>query len=1035
MLGPLTERKRFPAPYTDPAPVAVGAAWLPGGGGLVTVLRGLSSRAATTIMILLVAIAAVASATAGPTYFAASKTSILRDTFSTGPVLGRGFAVTESGSVDDLLGETQPLVTAAAAPVRGTFLAPIQALEATAVEPHTQQTLGLVWRTGVCSHLQVRGSCPKAASQVIVSQSLASAEGWRIGQRLSLPGWGQLTITGIYAVPDSSADYWFDRGAYYFPFEMPQSSGRNLNPTSLDAMFTAESTLLDAPPSAQGTAVVDDVVDTGRLAPSEVGPLEDAMNQLTATSSLSQSPAIVVTDIPATVATVRSGWSSLEVPVLIITLQLWALSWLLLLVLVTEATAARSPEVALVKLRGYGGWRTVAFLLSEPLVLLAAALPAGAICGWGATILLGRARLRSGTPIGLPGLGWAAAAVATVGGITAVAIASRRALRMPVTDQWRLTGRRAAERGWIVDAVLLTGAAAGLLELWLSGTVTAAHKSPLSMLVPGLLGIAVAVVASRLLPWACRVLAGRAGRSGLGLFIAFRQIARRPGGARTTIILGASFALAAFGLSAFQVDQANFRSAAALDVGAPTVMTVDVPQGQQLSALVHQADPSGTMATPVVFYHGGSALTLAVDPTTWGRIATWPHGTTAADRRLLAAVDPPEPPPLTIDGDAVRVAISVSHLNLAGATLAMDVTTTDGTAPTPVSLGTLPAAGGTVTATGSLVSCPCQVQDFTVAPPPGEGGQPVGGEMELRSMQVQDQAGWSAVDAGFGQSGRWTSGDTVKPTAAGLGWSFQHSAGPATLSLVDRPMVLPAVVSTSIATQTGPLLAAGLNGQPLSVQVVGTVPGIPSAPQGAVAVDLQYAEIAAGGDLSVDVEQVWTTRAAAAVIGSRLKAEGVSVLSTATEAADVQSLQRQGPGLARVLFLAEAGVAAGLAAAGSVLGLYLLARRRRYELAALVATGVKRRSVLTVVAAEQLVVVAFGTAVGIGTGLGAAALVLGQVPEFQTPLPVGLVSFPPVGPLVAILVAGVAAVLAVALWASVRLVRGVRLDQLRETPV
>lgn len=1001
----------------------------------MTVLRGLSSRAATTIMILLVAIAAVASATAGPTYFAASKTSIVRDTFSAGTVVGRGIEVTQTGSIDGLLDQVQPLVTDAVSPVRRAFQPPIQALEATAVEPRTKQTLGLVWRNGVCSHLVLRGACPSSASQVIVSQSLAAAEEWRIGERVSLTGWNPLTVTGIYQVPDSSVDYWFDRGSYYFPFEMPSPSGRNVNPTSLDAVFTAQATLVQAPATAQGTAVVDEVLDTGRLLPTELDPVANAVGEMTTSSPLAQSQAIVVSGIPANIAAVRAGWSSLQVPVLIITLQLWGLSWLLLLVLVTEATAARSPEVALVKLRGYGRWRTLRFLLSEPLVLLAAALPAGALYGWGGAILLGRARLRSGTPIGLPALGWAAAAVATVGGATAVAFASRRALRTPVTDQWRLTGRRAAERGWIVDAILLTGAGAGLLELWLSGTVTAAHKSPLSLLVPGLLGIAVAVVASRVLPALCRALAGRGRRPGLGLFIALRQIARRPGGARTTIILGAAFALAAFGLSAFEVDQANFRSAAALDVGAPTVLTVGVPQGQQLAALVHRADPTGVNATPVVYYTSGSSVTLAVDPASWSRVVSWPSGTSSADRRLIAAVDPPEPPPLTIDGDTVTIGFSVGHMSLAGDLLSMDVTTTDGTAPTPVSLGTVPGKVGDATASGSLVSCPCQVQDLTVSPPPGGSGEPVSGQLEFHSMQVHGPTGWRPVDAGFGQPGRWTSGNTITPTSAGLGWSFDQPAGAATLSVVDRPSVLPAVASQSVASRPGPLDAAGLNAETLPVQVVGTVPAIPSAPAGAVAVDLQYALSAAGGDLSLDTQQVWTTKSAAGVIASRLKAAGVSILSSATESAEVHSLERQGPGLARVLFLAEAGVAAGLAAAASVLGLYLLVRRRRYELAALLATGVRRRSILAVVALEQLVVVAFGTAVGVGTGLGAAALVLGQVPEFQTPIPTGLRSFPSPGPLIAILVAGVAVVLAVALWASLRVVQGVRLEQLRETPV
>ena len=1009
---------------------------------LTTVGRGLRSRVGSTAMILLVAVVAVAAATAGPTYYSAAQTSILRDTVSQGPVLGRGLEVVQSGGISGLLDPLQASVNAALSDEAHLFQPPIDAIEATAFDPHTKESMGIDWRTGVCAQLHIQGACPAASNQVIISQSLAGLEQWRVGQRVVLPTWGTITITGIYAVPNGSADYWFARSNLYFPYETPTIPGSRVSsPTTLDAMFTVEATLLDAPANEQGSVVVDDVLDLQRLRASDTTPLANTVAGLVGSQELSAEQAVVTSEIPNTMSTVHQGWSSLAVPVLIISVQLTALSWLLLLLLVSESAAARGAEVALARLRGRGSWRTLGFGLSEPVALLAIALPAGAFGGWGATLLLGRAKLRPGTPVGMPGLAWAAAAVAAAGGVAAVVLASRRTLRRPVVEQWRRASRRANDRSWVTDAVLLTGAAAGLLELWLSGSITSAHHSALSLLVPGLLGLSVAVVASRLLPLACRAVmaAPRRGKN-MAAFLALRHIARRPGGARTTIMLATSFALATFGVAAFGVDQVNYRSVADATVGAPTVVTVTIPSGTSLAGVVHRADPSGRLATPVEFVSNSGVATLGVDPATWTRIASWPTGTPAgALRRLAAQLDPPAPPPIVLNGDAARVLLHVTRIGPGPMELTMDVITTDGSGPTPVPLGVL-AGDGTVTATGSLVSCPCQVQDFSLATS-GVATGPQKGSIQLQSLQVHDATGWHPAGANFGDANRWASaGDQLTPallsaSGQGLGWTFDVGAGGATLTSVNRPDPLPAVVTTSVSRQEGPLNVTGLDGQPLPVQVLGTLPSVPSAPNGAILIDQNYAEVAAANDLSLDIQQVWLAKGAAPTVLPRLTAEGVAITATQTQSAEMATLNRQGPGLARILFLAEAAAAALLAAGGAVLGLYLLARRRRFELAALVASGVRRRTLLASVAAEQLIVVAFGIIVGIATGLAATAAALGDIPEFQnSPGAARLISFPPIAPLVVILAVSVVVVVGAALWGSISLVRSVKLDQLREAP-
>jgi ABC-type antimicrobial peptide transport system permease subunit len=179
---------------------------------------------------------------------------------------------------------------------------------------------------------------------------------------------------------------------------------------------------------------------------------------------------------------------------------------------------------------------------------------------------------------------------------------------------------------------------------------------------------------------------------------------------------------------------------------------------------------------------------------------------------------------------------------------------------------------------------------------------------------------------------------------------------------------------------------------------------------------------------------VWVAAGARQLIEARLAAAHVRVLSVQEAGAVAARLGRQGPGLASVLFLADAAAAAVLAVAGAILGLYLSARRRRYEYAALVASGVARRTLRRALLAEQVAVLGFGAVVGIAAGLAAAAVVLPNVPEFIGPVAPPLSYTPPAGQLAVLLGVAAALMLAAAVAASVALVHGIRLSQLREAP-
>jgi hypothetical protein len=310
-----------------------------------------------------------------------------------------------------------------------------------------------------------------------------------------------------------------------------------------------------------------------------------------------------------------------------------------------------------------------------------------------------------------------------------------------------------------------------------------------------------------------------------------------------------------------------------------------------------------------------------------------------------------------------------------------------------------------------------------------------------------EASGWQPLGgANLFTAGKWVSSDQqptpdeiIPATGGGLEWTVQfNDSTAAVLSYADTPNPIPAVAATAVTGgRDGPFTAVGLSGSNLGVSVVGNLATVPGAPATGVVVDDTFATLEATGNLTLVQYQVWLREGApAGPITAALRREGVTIIGTQTKGGTVESYTRQGPGLARTLFLGEAAVVALLAAGGTILGLYLTARRRLYELAALRASGLSRRSLLRAVAGEQLTVLLFGVVVGVGTGLVSAVVALRDVPEFLTnPAAPALATFPSGPTLLVTIVIAVVAVAAVTLAASVSLVRRIRLDQLREAPI
>jgi putative ABC transport system permease protein len=1043
-------------------------------------LRGLRQRAGLSAGILLVAIVAAAASTLGPAYDTAARTSVLQDSLHDQVPLTRTVQATNGGSLTDLAqGLAIQVNTALAAQLGGTptlrrmFLPPVDAVlaqvSARTGKAGTYQS-PVTWRTGFCAHLKITaGTCPTAAGQVLVSGSYASTAGVKPGGTITTAsGYGTLRVAGEYAVPSvgelTSDPYWLSAQCDDFIVEDPCPTVGGSSGTQWDAVFASEATFNDASAVVQGNATVLDTLNPAGVRSSDINSLASAATELSADPSLQADNISVTSSIPQLTGQVTSDWQTLDVPVFLISLQLLLLAWLLLFLIATEASEARAVEVALAKLRGYGRARIVAFGISELSLLLLTAFPVGALLGWAASAGLTRFLLRPGTPATLPWLAIAAAAVSTLGGFVAVVIAARRTIRRPVTEQWQRTSRDAGRRGWLLDGVLLTGAVAGLAELLIGGNVSSTRSGSLGLLVPGLLGLAVAVIASRALPAGCALAFGwTRRRGGTGLFLAVRHIARRPGGTRTTIVLTASFALATFAIAAYAVQSRNIDRVAAAQTGASGVMVVTPPEGQDLATIVDKIDPGGTQAATVDRYGAGAqngSQLLAVDPARWARVAQWMPGFLAGDPLKLAQeLQPAATAPVTLAAGATAARLTVSGLHGAppGVTLTLWMVQlgTPAGGQTPVSVGTL--RNGSLS--GAVSGCPCEItmvsiDSNAVFPRDYAGGLTLSGlsaRMPNGQWQVVQGAtvsasGWSAgaeyPNGCGGTTGQVsapaaTSGGTgTRPSAGNLQWSFNWS-GACSPALIhtDTPVPLPALVATGLTSRTGGTYATlGLDGQNLVTRPVALASAVPGAPAAGIVVDRTYAQRAAFFTMSgLTDEEVWTAPGALSSIRAKLAAAGVTIDSVTTTGDARTVLARQGPALASVLFLAAALAAALLAGGAAVLALYQAGRRRRLEYAALLAGRVPRRSLRSSVLIEQAVVLGFGILTGVAAGVVSAVLVLRNLPEFATP-PASppLVYSPPALDVGAPLLACAVVLAVAAMLAALAVIRAAHPDLLRQ---
>ncbi|WP_163509478.1 FtsX-like permease family protein [Fodinicola acaciae] len=971
--------------------------------------------------VLVVAVIAMTAAVVGPAYARAAEQSLLVTALRAISPAVVGMRVSQTSYADD---------SGLASALRDAKLAdplldrPVTGVESPArfdgATHETFATYGLS-RTDVCAHIRmVAGTCKIDGNSALLSKRTADRAKVRLGDTITLQArpssvrQSQGVVAGIYQPLAANERYWL--GQPYFQFQ----------PVTLDPQNAADSNLVQGvDPVIGGTGFVAQLPGRPKAYADVALRADDVrlddVDRLTAlysqaASALTGEGFAVEQRLTTAIEPVTADRQLVALSIPLVAAELVLIAWFILILVVSDATEARGPEIALARLRGYRSRSTTVFGLGESLLLVVVAAPIGLGLGLLVTELIGRLLLAPGVHVELRLPVLLIALLALGGGLAAAAAAGRRVLGLSVAELLRrVPPRQHKLRAGIVDGLVAALALAALVQVL---TDRGRSSSPLSLVAPGMLAVVTGIAVSRLVPllalWRQRS-ARRRGR--LAEMVGWTPLARRTGGRRSALVVTVAVALLFFSAIAWDTAAADRKARAAADVGADRAVTVRAPTEQALLQAVRSADPTGRYAMAAVKYAGGPADpirgVLAVDASRLAAVARWDRGELTAPIDAIARdLSKPAPSPvLTVRGPRLSLSVTVTQADSARP-LSISLDLRDGhNQPVSLPLGTVRPGGQTLT--GSVAECAggCRFESIRVTRDPLDSGRIHG------MLAVTGLADNGKPVAGFADSTRWQVPEEglsyphagLSRASGGLGISFDSEGAEQIVARrADVPSPLPAVLAGSAppapapgsgggqattdpdASDAGPsrpgslIQGSDLSTQPHTYVVAARAAYIPSVGASGLLVNLEYLDrISNTYGRTALVDQVWLAPDAPPSITRKLAAAGILPVDEQSYAGRLAELDQQGPTLALRLYLVAA-VAALLLAAGSLaVAAYLDGRVRAYEFGVLRLTGVSRPSLRRAARIEQLVPAVIGCVAGVVAGALGALLALPAVPVFS----------------------------------------------------
>jgi ABC-type antimicrobial peptide transport system permease subunit len=1015
-------------------------------------LRGIGFRAGRSLLVLLIATIATASAVATAGYIRASQASVLADALKYGPGYQTDVVMTTTGSNGNMASfqdaQLQISQERGNRPLLRQILGtPIYAEDSEMYIGSDDSHAGLGWfayRGGVCAHLTITGNCASAPGQVMVSTRSAARFGWKVGDTIYINGEVNVisppgsrdavrqhaeVISGLYTPTNLDDPYW--AGNAYFS-DGPDSK----SPTQIrfDSVFSA---VPDDVEIAASTLYLHVEIPI-RLSAVNLDNVDAMRSDLKAFAADSGHKSFLVdSGVTIVLDQAAAEQHSLATTIPVVAVPLVVLCLFVLFLVVTALTEERTPELALAKLRGYPSGRAARFGMAEMLALIAVAMPLGIVAGLALTEGASDAILASGVhaefrlPILLTGLG------AMLAGFAAAWLATRSTLRRGVLALMRRVPSRTGWKAGVGVGVALAFVAASLVAAFLN------RSSPIAWLAAPSIALIAGVLASRMLAFVSgRRLRSAVKRGRVVSLLSGAWLARQPGRNRVVAVLTVAVALLVFGAVGWDVGTRARTDNAQDTLGAAHVYRVVPIYPTALENAVRTADPSGNSMAVVEerqYYNRGYVTMVGVQAPLFSKVAVW-RGHSASDMDATAKLLRPVTAKSLIVTGSMTIHADVTAVS--GAPVEMSaLVSPSGGAPTSQPLGIL--AKGTSAYTGLLGGCQdgCRLLGIAIGRTAGPS-QEADATMDITSITSGDVSVSDFPDAD------WAPDETRAPDA-----HLQVSAGTALhvtlattdptdalISYQDTPVSLPVVVSGGAKAEDPDASAfsfPGLSANPGPMTVVGRTAVVPNGGTDAILFDLDTATGVAGRSGSLaDVTnleyEVWTNGSAPADFAKRLTGAGVTILSADSIDDYLTRLSRGAPTLAMWFYLVAGGLALLLAVGVVLLGAYVGATTRIYEYASLKVVGVKPNLIRRAVLREYRSILGIALVVGVAAGLGGAIVMLPGIPLVTVDGPVGDVPYDTRMPAVYVALGITVVALGAVMVLAMRVLRRATPERLRE---
>jgi hypothetical protein len=881
----------------------------------------------------------------------------------------------------------------------------------------------ILFREGIEDHLEIRGEAPDDDG-VLLHVTVARALDVRTGDPLAIIGPAgdrlELVVSGTYDTPDRDDPFWFGSQN---PFPDPDSTQPQPAVVARETMLYAT---LELGLSTQFSwdaylALTGVPFERAETVP---GRLQAIHARLKAQPSLASLD--LISGLGTLLDIVRQRVADLAVPILLVVFQIGAVTLAVLAGVGALALTRQAFELAVLHSRGF---RRGVLMVAQAIQAIFAgivAFPLGLLVGMGLAALASSANGPDlpGVvfPIRLNATGELLGLIAAVVGVLILLL-----LSIPYVSRTVLEERRAASRE---DRPVLARVPVELFVLPLGifafvqlrgGAEPRAGSGdidPLILLAPTLLLFGSSFLALRLLLLVFRVLDARIGRSRrLPRYLAGRRVGRSPGtGFAAALLLLLSVGLLVVSTSYRAIVLRNHEDAAHAQVGADWRIELAAPP-DVLSA-IREMPPR---TTPVVradprFESGFFSLpptALGIDPATYGSAAWWRED--FSETPIEDILEALRASSFGVELPAGARTLSI-ELGAERAAAELEVTATvadvDGTVHTPPPQ---PIAPGTSTYELPIEDA-ARLLSITIHRTSLEA--PLGATFEIVSVAVDGRPipleGWEPLT--------WRgSGGTVEPEGTGIRYRMDAGASDVIGGVVPGSEPLPALVSPAVASSDAPNFVVTLGGQDVQLdpvaQAIQFPSVIPNAPFIVVSGPALLERAAAVPEPGLVLNEVWAEGEESPL--PPLRADGF-VPGTVQRTAPIEGFLAQLPqSLALGMNFVSAAGGAGLVIVGVAASLYFAQRRRDYEFAALRAMGTAPGQIVRTLALEQLLLLGFAVAAGLGLGYALLRLMMPHVgPSLSVsyPPPVFLMDWVSLG----IALAAIAAATSLALALSAR---------------